>query len=82
MPNQMTVICTTHGERRPISIGRQKKGLESKLGEQTDAHIAFPRVVQNFDIKSYDYLFLLNISTGRFFILIEATLRVYQNHHT
>ena len=43
----MTVMCTTHGERRPISIGCQKKCLESKLGEQTDAHIAYPRVVQN-----------------------------------
>ena len=36
--NQLTVMCTTHGERRLISIRCQKECLESKLDGQTGPH--------------------------------------------
>ena len=54
--NHLTVVCTTHGERKLISIRCQKECLESKLDGHTDVHsdyIAYCMyllVVQNFDI--------------------------------
>ena len=56
--NQLTVMCTTRGERRLISIGCQKEFVESKLDGQTDLHSdhnAHLRVMQNFDTKSLKY---------------------------
>ena len=58
MLNQLTVMCTTHGERRLISIWCQKECLESKLDRQTDArgdYSAYLWVVQNFDAWSLKY---------------------------
>ena len=53
--NQLTNVCTTHGECILISIRCSKECLESKLDRQTDSHSdysAYLRVVQNFDTKS------------------------------
>ena len=36
--NQLTVMCTTHGVRRLISIRCQKECLESKFDGQTNSH--------------------------------------------
>ena len=56
--NQLTVMDTTRGERRLISIRCQKEFVESKLDEQTDSHSEYSAhqwVVQNFDTKSLKY---------------------------
>ena len=47
-------MCTTHGERRLISIRCHKESFESKSDGQTDSHSdysAFLWVMQNFDTK-------------------------------
>ena len=56
--NRLTVMCTTRGERRLISIRYQKEFVESKLDRQTDSHSDYSahlRVVHNFDTKSLKY---------------------------
>ena len=56
--NQLTVMCTTRGERRLISIRCQKECVESKYDGQTDTHSEYSAhlwVVQNFDTKSIKY---------------------------
>ena len=53
--NQLTVMCTTRGEKRLISVQFQKECVESKLDGQMDSHADYSahlRVVQNFDTKS------------------------------
>ena len=62
-PNQLTVMCTAHGERRLISIRYKKECLESKLNGQMDSHSDYSvylRVVENFDTKSLKKIFFDN----------------------
>ena len=62
--NQLTVMWTTHGERKSISIWYQREYLESKLEGQTDSYSdysAYLRVVHNFDTKSLKYCFIDNL---------------------
>ena len=56
---QLTVMCTTLGERRLTSNRCQKECVENKFDRQTDSHSEHSvhlRAVQNFDTK-----FFLNI---------------------
>ena len=41
MHNQMTVMCTAHGERTIISVKYQTECVERKLDEQTDSHSGY-----------------------------------------
>ena len=56
---QLPVMCTTHGERRLISIRCQKECLESKLEGQMDSHSDYSA---NFRHQVLYILFLLIIS--------------------
>ena len=58
--NQLTLMCTTHGEHSLISVQCQKECLESQLDGQTGSHSDYGaklRVMQNFDTKSLEYSF-------------------------
>ena len=55
--NQLTVMCTTHGERKLISIQCQNEFLKSKLDGQTDSHNDYSASRASFDPKSLKYCY-------------------------
>ena len=64
--NQLTVMCTTRGERRLIRIRCQKECVESILNGQTDSHSDYRSKLQ---YQVFKILLLLMISICIFFNL-------------